>query len=128
MDVLRLELEGKILDTLKASGLDWLATGDAAIGTLLNKQIPPPQFVIYIPSNQLIEWSTYLKSCGAVEMGKSPIPSLVVIPENDFNTLADGVHQGVRLVKYNIMLRDANPRYLENMQSELEAYLSKKIA
>lgn len=125
MGVLQFELEGRVLDILKASGLDWLATGDAAINILLGKKTAP-QCMIYIPANQLSAWSAYLKSHGAVEGGKCPIPSLVVIPESNFDSLADGRHQGVRLVRYNIMLRDANPRYLENMQSQLEAYLSKK--
>ena len=125
MSALQFELEGGILDILKASGLDWLATGDAAINILLDKKTAP-QYVIYIPANQLNAWSKYLKSQGAVEGGKSPLPSLIVIPENNLDSLADGVYQGVRLVKYDRLLQDANPRYLENMRSQLEKHLSKK--
>jgi hypothetical protein len=123
MDRLWYEMGGEITDLLKKSGLDWRATGDFALDVILGKK--PIKYIAYIRPGQEALWDAHLKSHGA--RPTDFFPRVVLISAKDFDLLSNGHYNGIPVVKPEQIMKDANPRYVENIRSIMDKipYLSK---
>ncbi len=112
MDRMWYDVKGDPLAVLKESGLDWRATGDFALDTILERR--PTQYSVYVRTGDEAKWKNYLKSKDAVP--KEIFPQLVLFPTTNFDLLSNGAYSGVPVVKLDQILKDADPRYVENIQ------------
>jgi len=127
MDRLWYDAKGDPLALLKGSGLDWRATGDFALDAILGRR--PTQYSVYIRIAEQLKWEDYLKTKGALP--KEVFPQLVLFPIVNFDLMANGSCSGVPVVKLDQILKDADPRYVENIQpiiSKIELKYSGKSA